>query len=521
MLNLNELPSIFDNELNAKTDAAAESEERATDLEAGSPPSQTNSPPLPANSPPLPEVIPPPPANSPERQSSTPRAKRARESIEGGSESLPEEKMRIMWGEFRTNMLSSRSRGLKKKWSLGPDLRGRIHLLLQRPATSNSLRLSLGLLIEDLSSSGIPFIGGDGFGYRLREESENGFDFFYDGLVPFLNHKEASVGFQQVVYSIFHGDEPPNGLLFSEEIAQLARLEQRVAYKRTLLNFSYKKLLISAAGEKDSARNRLDVVEKDKALVEKERDVALAKVKNLEKDLGKAKKEKMAKRLKEQLEKVERENMDIKKKLEIEAESSNARDLALESSREAEAAMSVELTAMKEHYDDLHAHSVHEIARLCSSRFEHVQAAKGRFAELHEASEPRLGKLNEYLAEQEFSKDTFLRFNQLQGVFGTLERLDSKFGYNAPKTFETALRIKEGKLERWLGERPKLSYAASDFEIPSDLGIDTDPEVSEPEDEIDEDAEAGGGNDENVEQTEEGDATRRLEEGEERQDEHE
>ncbi|CAN8294797.1 unnamed protein product [Cochlearia groenlandica] len=130
--------------------------------------------------------------------------------------------------------------------------------------------------VDSAQKDGDGSAGADGFGFSLDEGNEHGFCFSYDGLVPFLNHKEASGGFQRAVYSAFHGEKAPSDLVLSAEVAELARLEQRVAYKRTRLNFSYEKLL---AEEKSSAQARL-------VAVEEERDAATTKVQELEAGLA-------------------------------------------------------------------------------------------------------------------------------------------------------------------------------------------------------------------------------------------
>ncbi|CAN8255275.1 unnamed protein product [Cochlearia groenlandica] len=89
------------------------------------------------------------------------------------------------------------------------------------------------------------------------------------------------------------------------------------------------------------------------------------------------------------------------------------------------------------------------------------------------ASETRLGKLKAYLDEREFVKEKYLLFNQMKGVFGTIERLKTLHAIDTPPIFERRCREKEARLERWLGDRPQLSYEASDFELPAELEIDS------------------------------------------------
>ncbi|CAN8243611.1 unnamed protein product [Cochlearia groenlandica] len=54
-----------------------------------------------------------------------------------------------------------------------------------------------------------------------------------------------------------------------------------------------------------------------------------------------------------------------------------------------------------------------------------------------------------------------------------MKRLKTKHAIDTPPIFYRKCREKEGKLERWLAERPQLSYEASDFELPADLEIDS------------------------------------------------
>ncbi|CAN8258103.1 unnamed protein product [Cochlearia groenlandica] len=347
MLNINEIPSFFDDELNAEADATAEAEEKAADLEA-------NPSPLSAS-----PVV---------QESSTPsRAKRAREPTEGGSKVIPEAK---------------RTRTENPPIEAGVRTEDLVDRLLEDQVILEEMRTeekaAAGPRAEETGRGSLFLWASVCQGRRVwlpvERGDEHGFEFLYDGLVMFLNHAEASAGFQQTLYAALQGEEPPNGLMFSEDIAQIAKMEQRVDYRRIQLIFAYEKLLISAAGERDLAKNRLDAVEKDKTSIEKERDAALAKIKDLEKDFSKAKKEKRAKRLKEQPVKVELENVELKKKLEIEVESSKVRDSALELSRTAEETISGELATLREHYDDLYVHNADEIAWLRCSRSERVKA---------------------------------------------------------------------------------------------------------------------------------------------------
>ncbi|CAN8247077.1 unnamed protein product [Cochlearia groenlandica] len=315
------------------------------------------------------------------------------------------------------------------------------------------------------------------------ETNDHGFEFFYNGATPYVNHAEASASFQYGIYSAIHGEEFPNGLVFAEEIAQLARLEQRVAYKRTLLNLSYEKLLASAADEKGSAQKDLDAAREGHASAEKERNLALAKVSGLEKDLQLMKKEKSSRKLKEKLGEVELENAELKKKLEAVTELSRARDLALEKSREVEGVVSAELAVLKGQHDGLRAYHDKKIARLRRSRSDHVAAAKVQFARLRDASEVRLGRLKAYLDEEVAVADNYLLYNQMRGVFGTIGQLKTQYAIDTPPIFERQCRDKEDRLRRWLEDREKFSYEPSDFVLPSDIEISVPEEISEPEDE--------------------------------------
>ncbi|CAN8287856.1 unnamed protein product [Cochlearia groenlandica] len=298
--------------------------------------------------------------------------------------------------------------------------------------------------------------------------------------------------------------------------------EEAVAYKRTRLNFSYEKLL---AEEKSSAQARL-------VAVEEERDAATAKVKELEADLASVKKSGRSKKLKKRLDKAEADNAELKKRLaeseaektdlkekaeraesvkiglkeelrrmesekdvlekalEAEAEASRIRDSALKSFREAEETRARELAELQVDYDRLS-----EVGALEVRCFrERLALAKQRFDALRVASEARLGKLKAYLEEQKFVEEYSSFYIQMKGVFDTLERLQTKFAIKIPPIFEHQCREREGKLERWLEDRPQLSYEASDFELPADLELDSliDFMVEEPDERADDVQDCGG-----------------------------
>ncbi|CAN8287908.1 unnamed protein product [Cochlearia groenlandica] len=295
-----------------------------------------------------------------------------------------------------------------------------------------------------------------------------------------------------------------------------------VAYKRTLLNFSYESLL---AEEKSSAQARF-------VAVEKERDAAIAKVKELESSLASVKKSGRSRKLKKQLDKAEADNAELKKRLaeseaertvlrgkaemaefvkialkeelgrmesekgdlekalEAEAEASRIRELALKSSREAEETGARELAELKADYDQLS-----EVGALEVKCFrERLVVAKQRFDALCVASEARLGKLKAYLEEQKIIEEYSSFYIQMKGVFDTLERLETKYAIKIPPIFERQCREREGKLERWLEERPQLSYEASDFELPAELELDSlaDFMLEEPTEDADV-VQSGGG----------------------------
>ncbi|CAN8287962.1 unnamed protein product [Cochlearia groenlandica] len=320
-----------------------------------------------------------------------------------------------------------------------------------------------------------------------------------------------------------------------------------VAYKRTHLNFSYESLL---AEEKSSAKACLGVVEKEK-------DVALAKVKELESSLALVKKSGRSRKLKKQLDKAEADNAELKKRLaesevektvlrrkaemaesvkiglkeelrrmesekdvlekalDAEAEASRIRELALKSSREAEEAGAKELAELKADYDQLS-----EVGALEVKCFrERLIVAKQRFDALRVASEARLGKLKAYLEEQKFVEEYSAFYIQMKGVFDTLERLEKKYAIKIPPIFERQCREREGKIERWLEGRPQLSYEASDFELPADLELDSlaDFLVEEPTEDADEVRGGDGRADDEV--AEEETAEDEVAEGEEARDE--
>ncbi|CAN8271466.1 unnamed protein product [Cochlearia groenlandica] len=54
-----------------------------------------------------------------------------------------------------------------------------------------------------------------------------------------------------------------------------------------------------------------------------------------------------------------------------------------------------------------------------------------------------------------------------------MERLKTKFAIDTPPIFERQCREKEGRLERWLEDRPQLYYDASDFELPAELEVNS------------------------------------------------
>ncbi|CAN8242171.1 unnamed protein product [Cochlearia groenlandica] len=82
-----------------------------------------------------------------------------------------------------------------------------------------------------------------------------------------------------MLYESHENERPSDSLVLEKEIASLARLEQRVTYRRTKLSYDYERLLASACSEKQSDEDRLGVAEEPKAAAEKERDEAPVEVK--------------------------------------------------------------------------------------------------------------------------------------------------------------------------------------------------------------------------------------------------
>ncbi|CAN8323503.1 unnamed protein product [Cochlearia groenlandica] len=437
MLTLDDFPGVFDDELTEEF-RLEEEEEGRNDSELGSASGHTELPPMPegspsaANEPPLPSEAPPvdftpdPPvddSSSLPASASTPSLsrvgeKRVREVDATTSSELP------TFSRLRTEAGSDEGRSkVASESRTVPDVEG-----ADRSAKDADPSSRVGEEADPI------FSGGDGFAHALEEGNEHGFYFAYNGAVPFLNHKGASAGFQRAVYEAYHGEGGPSELVLADEIAQLTGLEQRVAFKRTHLSFTYETLLVK---EKRLVEDRLRAVETEK-------DAALAK-------------------------EVEVQKGDLQKALETEVESSKARDLILQSSRKAEEANAKELAELRADYDQLSEVGAVEV-KLLRDR---LYMVKERFRDLRMASETRLGKLKAYLDEREFVKEKYLLFNQMKGVFGTIERLKTLHAIDTPPIFERRCREKEGRLERWLGDRPQLSYEASDFELPAELEINS------------------------------------------------
>ncbi|CAN8255315.1 unnamed protein product, partial [Cochlearia groenlandica] len=204
-----------------------------------------------------------------------------------------------------------------------------------------------------------------------------------------------------------------------------------VAYRRTKLAYDYKRRLASS--------------EEAKTVVEQERDEARAEVEELKKALRLAKREKMA------------------------------RDSELDMSRKAVADLSGELELLRKRYEDMVIRDGHEFVRLRRSRSEYVDGVRDQFARLHEESRSRLAK---FLCEKEEKRQKFLLWNQLKGIFDTLKTMDRRYGVAPPNNFVEVLRKRKVELEVWLASRPKLSYVASDFELPDEIGVAAVPEVS-------------------------------------------
>ncbi|CAN8270231.1 unnamed protein product [Cochlearia groenlandica] len=154
------------------------------------------------------------------------------------------------------------------------------------------------------------------------------------------------------------------------------------------------------------------------------------------------------------------------------------RDSELELARKAEADLSGELELLKKRYEEMVIHDGHKFVRLRRSRTEYVDAARDQFVRLREESQSRLSKLKCYLAEQEAKKQRYLLWNHLKGIFDTLKTMERQYEIASPDDFVEVLRKRKVELETWLGLRPKLSYVASDFELPEELGVALVPEMS-------------------------------------------
>ncbi|CAN8271464.1 unnamed protein product [Cochlearia groenlandica] len=366
MRRLANFKGLFDDEIEEEFLAEVVKEGRENDPEAGSPLAQTDQPPIPeGSSPPLtsdPPVIPPIPAEDATAGLVSPSVQRAgvkRVSAAPDGLVVPDEER-----------VEDQAAGLGSE-----------------EATRSAKNADPSEPVEGRLEH--PLVEGDGFSHQLEDDNEHGFYFAYNGAIPFLNHKEASAGFKRAVYSAFHGEEAPSDLVLAAEVVELARLEQRVAYKRTHLSYSYENILVE---EKSSAKVRLDVVEKEK-------DAVLAKVKELEVVLASGKKERRSKKLKKKLDKAESDNVDLKKKLqkvesekgalkkalEVEVESSKIRDLALRSSREAEEVGARELAELKADFDQLSEVGALEVKCLR----ERLVMVRERFNALRVASETR------------------------------------------------------------------------------------------------------------------------------------
>ncbi|CAN8324521.1 unnamed protein product [Cochlearia groenlandica] len=79
------------------------------------------------------------------------------------------------------------------------------------------------------TSSSLPLFKGGDFSFQLGKEKGYGFEFVYGGEGPFLNNGEACAGFEHLLFESHEDKCPPNSLIFEDEIAALARLEQRVS----------------------------------------------------------------------------------------------------------------------------------------------------------------------------------------------------------------------------------------------------------------------------------------------------
>ncbi|CAN8248425.1 unnamed protein product [Cochlearia groenlandica] len=309
--------------------------------------------------------------------------------------------------------------------------------------------------------------GKNGFGFSLEEGNEHG--------------RKPAVVFNGLSTRPFTAKRLPPTLFFPPRwlswraIAKVKELESSLA--------SVKK-----SGRSRKLKKKLDTAEAENADLKKAQAKAEAEKIVLLKKAERAESVKIA--LKEELRRMESEKDVLEKALEAEVEASRTRELALKSSRKAEETGAKELAELKADYDQLS-----EVGALEVKCFrERLVLAKQRFDALRVASEARLGKLKAYLEEQKFTEEYSSFYIQMKGVFDTLERLHTKFAIKIPPIFERECREREGKLERWLEDRPQLSYEASDFELPADLELDSlvDFMVEEPIEDADE-VQGGGG----------------------------
>ncbi|CAN8246611.1 unnamed protein product [Cochlearia groenlandica] len=269
MRRLADFRGLFDDEKEEEFFAEEEAEGKETDEEEGSPlvregslPPPTADPPLPAGNP-LADVVPPPPSTPGDASSEgqhastevvpTTGVKRAREGMNEPSADL----LRVT----------------KRRTEEAP--------------------------IESRAGSGEPVVVGDqAAGLGSEEAGRSAMDADpsqtdEEGVKSPLveEHRDQAVGLGSDEAVRAAADVDPSKQDDEED-------DGLVAYKRTRLNFSYEQLLVE---EKSSAQARF-------VAIEKERDTALAKVKELEASLALAKKGGKSRKLKKQLDKAEAES---------------------------------------------------------------------------------------------------------------------------------------------------------------------------------------------------------------------
>ncbi|CAN8272049.1 unnamed protein product [Cochlearia groenlandica] len=142
--------------------------------------------------------------------------------------------------------------------------------------------------------------GGSQTDPRAKRDKPYEFEFVYEDDGPFLNNSETCAGLEHMLYESHEEKFPPNSLVFEDEIAALACLEQSVSYSRgRTFRTTTCVFLLSNVG-------RLSWPNLVFGAAEKERDEARDEVEEISKNLRLAKREKTVKKLREQLAKFDR-----------------------------------------------------------------------------------------------------------------------------------------------------------------------------------------------------------------------